>query len=429
MQAIKAGDVYFLKAPVKMANPQKEKRLAYLLTTVSARPAVVIRPPMWWDDFGTVTVLPALTDAKNAITFHMTDRYGMISESTYPITPHTPHSVPVSRLGRYIGSLDEKELKSLIYAYQWIHDPEMQKTHPIPECYKSVIGPNVKIPNARTRTPRTTPFIYIDDRNVIHISDSTGVKYNIAEPIDTIPAEVNKEDAYVYMDAESPETEVAVTTAESNVVVGTGRFPASIFDESDLLEVANRFDIDPKFYEGIIKKRDIKCLNKDELATITSNLSAVKVQAVVDLYNSMQPVDALLFGPHLPLRALCRICRLSVNEASALKRLCCVLRDLTDDDYTQRMSPKPASVKAEEPAVSEGKLQLARDQKEIQEIIGRLRPYLNPKGLSKLPESLYEDFLRCPAHVVRRAFSGKGFQSHYTTEYTRIKKHIGKEIG
>lgn len=56
MQAIRAGDLYFLQSPFSsgmakdaIGTAQIEKRLSYLLGTVSSRPAVVIRPPAWWD--------------------------------------------------------------------------------------------------------------------------------------------------------------------------------------------------------------------------------------------------------------------------------------------------------------------------------------------------------------------------------------------
>lgn len=60
MQAIRAGDLYFLQSPFSsgivkdaIGTSQMEKRLSYLLGTVSSRPAVVIRPPAWWDRYNT----------------------------------------------------------------------------------------------------------------------------------------------------------------------------------------------------------------------------------------------------------------------------------------------------------------------------------------------------------------------------------------
>ncbi|MDE6040595.1 MAG: type II toxin-antitoxin system PemK/MazF family toxin, partial [Muribaculaceae bacterium] len=147
MQAIRAGDLYFLQSPFSsgivkdaIGTSQMEKRLSYLLGTVSSRPAVVVRPPMWWDRYNTVTVIPALTKGKPAIVLKLDDRYGFETEAEYPFVPHNPHTIPVARLGRYIGSLSGNELATLLHAFKWIHDPLMQEdqTIEVPEIYRDV---------------------------------------------------------------------------------------------------------------------------------------------------------------------------------------------------------------------------------------------------------------------------------------------------
>lgn len=436
MQAIKPGDVYFLKSPIKMAEPAHEKKLAYLLGTVSARPVVVIRPPMWWDDYSTVTVVPAITDAKYAIVYDMEDRYGMISENNYPVTPHTPHSIPISRLNRYIGSLDQKEFDTLMYAFKWIHDPQMQKTDPIPACYKSVMGPGTIIPKARNRKPRVTPVLYIDENNVIHIKGHEGIIMDMDTPIDGLPEAVNEPEKFELVDSDSAE---AVKTAEpkSNVVVGMNRFPKSIFMEDDLNEVAGRFDIDADFFDEdcpIIKK-DIKCLSDAEMDVIMRDLTPVKEQEVIDLYNSMYSIDANLFGPHLPTSVLCRLCKMPVNSIVALKKLCSVLRDMPMADYNSRMTAaKEKSKKTPQPVVAEDKaekpltIHLEKDQRKIQEIINRLRPYLTSKTMNGIPRERYVDFLKCPLYAIKRAYTGKGFQTMYTTTYAKVKSELNVEV-
>lgn len=444
MRAIKPGDVYFLKSPIKMADPVHEKKLAYLLNTVSARPVVVIKAPQFWDDYSTVTVLPALTDAKNAITFHMIDRYGLISESDYPVTPHTPHSIPVSRLSRYIGTLDDEELEELLYAFKWIHDENMQRTEPVPKCYQKVMGEGVIIPKARNRKrSKPTPTIYVDSQNVLHIKDAFGTSMDINTPIEDVPADVNTaENDFIYEDDTNGSTEEAVTQPNSKIITGVNKFPKSIFSETDLLEVANRFDIDPDFYESSdspIVKKDIKCITENEMQIIMQNVGPIHQQVIIDLYNAMYPVDALLFGPHLPTPVLKRLTALSYDDTAALKRLCSFLRDIPEESYKMRLereekeehvtNPEPDEFTHQYPAEDWRRrfneaTRMIPNTKNAAKMAAPLKPYLNSRDLPKLPEKFYELFLRMPRHIVQKSFVGKGFQTVYTTEYARIKSII-----
>ena len=149
MQAIRAGDLYFLQSPFSsgmakdaIGTAQIEKRLSYLLGTVSSRPAVVIRPPAWWDRYNTVTVIPAITKGSPAYVCKLSDRYGFETEASYPFVPHNPHTIPVSRLGKHIGSLTDDELAELLYAFEWIHNPLMQRDESceVPAIYRDVFN-------------------------------------------------------------------------------------------------------------------------------------------------------------------------------------------------------------------------------------------------------------------------------------------------
>ena len=147
MKVIKEGDLYFLESPFHINPPNEEsvyqeKKLSYLLGTVSSRPAVVVRAPAFWDRFNTVTVIPALSHGDPAVTFHLLDRYGRLTEADYPFVPHNPHTIPVARLGKYIGSLEPEEIRELLYAFHWIHDAEMQADrdkYQVPPVYRKVM--------------------------------------------------------------------------------------------------------------------------------------------------------------------------------------------------------------------------------------------------------------------------------------------------
>ena len=436
MRTIKPGDVYFLKSPIKMAEPEHEKTLSYILHTCSARPVVVIKPVHWWDDYSSVTVLPAITDANYSITFHLYDRYGMIAESKFPFVPHSPHTVPLSRLGQYLGSLDADELEELLYAFKWIHDENMQQESPVPKCYEKVFSKNTIVPKARNRKPRPTPTIRIDDQNRIHIMNaSSGIGADINIPIDSI--EVPKDNSYKLVEESSVEAEEETIVANSGTVVAMTRFPKSIFSEDDLYEVANRFNFDADFFDdekAAGMKRDWRCLSEAELEVISPHVGTYRMQGILDIYDSMHPIDALLFGPHLPTSVLCRLCRVSVNEGATLKRLCNVLRDLPEEDYIRRMQDRARPKVINETAISEKKSDELKnsillpaqcnDPIEQKKLLGQLRPWLNAKQLPRLPVSLYNCFLRLPTHLIRKAYTGKGFQTIYTTTYARIKTEV-----
>lgn len=170
MQTIREGNLYFLESPFHFRPPTDEstdleKRLSYLLGTVSARPAVVVRAPSWWDRFNTVTVIPALSKGKPAITYSLKDRYGHVTGAVYPFVPHNPHTIPVSRLGKYIGSLDRAELDELLYAFMWVHNPDMQmdrKKYPVPDCYKDLVDGDIPASWKHNRDARANIDLVVD---------------------------------------------------------------------------------------------------------------------------------------------------------------------------------------------------------------------------------------------------------------------------
>ena len=173
MQTIREGNLYFLESPFHFKPPtdestELEKRLSYLLGTVSARPAVVIRAPSWWDKFNTVTVIPALSKGKPSIVYNLKDRYGHQTQASYPFVPHNPHTIPVSRLGKYIGSLDRDELDELIYAFKWIHDPEMQRNPAceVPLIYQDLVKQDTPMSWKRNRDARSNVDLLIDKNSL-----------------------------------------------------------------------------------------------------------------------------------------------------------------------------------------------------------------------------------------------------------------------
>lgn len=142
MRTINAGDVFILHDVFHgRFDTQQLKTLHYAFGTLSGRPVVVIRPPAAWDVFGMVTILPAMSKGNPCYEVPVEDIFGKKVEcnhSSYKWMPHYPYSVPVSRLGKYVGSLTITELKEILDAFEWVHNPFKQITKECPEMYKNL---------------------------------------------------------------------------------------------------------------------------------------------------------------------------------------------------------------------------------------------------------------------------------------------------
>lgn len=432
MDSICPGDVYFLKSPIKSSDPETEKKLSYLMGTVSARPVVVLRSPQWWDDFSMVLVIPALTKAKIADTIHLTDRHGYESASTFPFVPHMPYSVPVQRLGRYIGHLSQVELERIWNEFCFINSPfRSTETKQIPAMYSGVIGK--KPPKATGRSPYYMPTVVMDEK-VMTIETKVGKKMveesfeiEIEDNSHAIPEElVDGSNDFNEVAAGTAEAAEAEVSSDENVVVTSGRFPPSIFKEEDLLVVANRFEIDENFWSSDgIKKRSVDAIRLDEMDIMRNGISDVRFNILMDIYDSFTPVDALLFCPFLPTYKLCGLLHLSVSDCTVLKKICTFLKDLDEEEYLARLSsqqeePAMEDPKEEEPINLSCNIKLY-DPKKAKAAISSMREYLCNAKIEQLPERFYKDFIRIPQNMIKKAYVGKGFQVKYTTVYAKAK--------
>lgn len=414
MQTIRAGELYFLKSPFHADDydTDKEKRVSYLLGTVSARPAVVIRPPYHWDSFSMVTVIPALSRGNPAIVYHLRDRYDRETKSDYPFVPHHAISIPVSRLGRYIGSLEDHELEELMYAFHWIMDPSMQKdpAHPAPRAYKDVV--RNKIPKGSWIAPKdqrsdvsiriakngelrsdTNPEI-----NGVKVIDESGTIYPRVEKA------IKREPVFVPVSNPLPDS---VDHKPDEVVVPVEKeFPPSIFSNDVLQQVAGRFDIDCAYYLNAVKRTpDVIDPDKDG---IRHNLKDREIQEIFDYYKMMKPMDAYLLGPRLPTFILAEITGMDSAKATVLKLMCNILRDMPKDEYAARLD----ALKQPEPVKEEKKPEPPAPV-DYKPIIQKLKPYMSSSRIMSIPENLREDFLSLPKGIVKRAWTGTQFETAY----------------
>ena len=443
MQAIRAGDLYFLQSPFSsgmvkdaIGTAQIEKRLSYLLGTVSSRPAVVIRPPAWWDRYNTVTVIPAITKGSPAYVCKLSDRYGFETEASYPFIPHNPHTIPVSRLGKHIGSLTDDELAELLYAFEWIHNPLMQRdeSFEIPAIYRDVFNKKTLPPSwTENRDARSDVRIGINpdlvlesdtnpELNGFNIGKAVGI---FVDPVTTTPT-----DDFIPIESALPDsthTKEEKQMDSKNTVPVEKKFPNSIFSTDDLWKVASRFTSDDKFYDEDCAVRDPAVLTAAEMDKIFGDIPHFRRDDIMDVYRKLTPFDAFLLGPRLPLQTLADLLKLNHDDAHTLKMLCNVMRDMGDVDYDIRLknlnAPKKDKAPDEPTASSNDGSKI--DMTAASARLSKIKPYLNSKSIMKIPSKYAQDFLDIPMFMVQRAWSGPQFKTNYQkaiTHYTAMTK-------
>lgn len=437
MQNVSAGDVYFLTSPFhSTVSAQHEKKLAYLLGTVSARPVVIIRPPIFWDEYSTVDVIPSLSNGKPGITLTLNDRFGYQCIADYTFMPHTTHSVPIGRLGRYIGRLTDSEYEQIMYAYHWVHDRRMMEhpeQYPIPECYKEVMKmdtSSVRVFAARARECRLS----VDHNMVLHADgngtkdlDGVAISVNFARSITPTvacklesdpnyhPAEPTQPAPPPEQAAPAPQSKPAQEEKPVNAPAPIN-FPPSIFDTDTLTRVAKDYTLHNKYYPGPkqLAVRDPAVITADELKEIRGEVGASRMMDLVAYYLTFTPFDAWCLGPYLPTSTLAKMSGFTIRETSAIKRLCTFFKNMSENEYQRRIgSAEPEAAPASTTPTAST---TAPTQVQIRDAILKLTPYLNEGKMTKIPQKLQQEFLMLPKYAVKRAYTGtaKSFEKVYS---------------
>lgn len=409
MRSISAGDVYYLTSPFhSTVDPTHEKKLAYLLGTISSRPVVIIRPPVHWDEYSTVTVIPSLSHGKPGIHISSQDRYGYSGQSSFIFMPHTVHTIPVGRLGRHIGHLSAKEFNEILDAFIWSHNQELMddSTCPIPKCYREVA--TKEIPSSVDFWAKHTNVdigLSVDNNMVLHSTEEA------TKDMDGVVLDIDYSRAITPTVAEKLSSDPNYQPLSQKE--STGKFPPSIFSEDTLNRVADRFTLSPRYFgPNAITTRDPAVLTDVESATIRGELSSFDYKGLLDYYKTMQPFDAFMLGPRLPTSVLAKISNHTIRETTVLKRLCTFLRDLSENEYQERLNAINTS--KEVAAAPESTVKPASSIWDTKENLARLQPYLNETKIHKIPVSLQKVFLGMPAYTIKRAYRGKSFQLNYT---------------
>lgn len=451
MKSIAPGSVYILKSPFKSTVSElHEKKLSYMLGTLSCRPVLIMRAPMPWDIFDQVTVIPSLSKQRPAINIKLEDNYGEISDIEYNFIPHSPHTIPINRLGKYVGRLDEAEFQEILYAYKWIMDPYMQanKKYPIPACYQTDNLNRRTVPDTRIDFTR----LCIDDHMTIHSDDPQldGAKLDLdfTSCVSSYMCNkvVNDSTYHVDMDHDSPNMDTI--TAEEDIepcddmvneelIVNRSSFNSEIVTMI-MQKLPSSVDIITEFtnatnhtkYAPISIENDTDVYNQLFGKLKGYDRKNLDVNNVIKIFNKLSAVDVYFLCANVSTRVICTACRVPMAEAAAIKRLCTYVSSLEEPDAFHKISihtcfPAPSCSNSYNSEDSfDTRYPPVTDYKEATTMIRPIRKYLNDIQISVIPEHLIRDFVRIPEKLIKKFYVGSGFEHNYSAAISKYRTMI-----
>jgi len=426
MQAISRGEVYYVGSPFK-CNPtdpnqvRKEKRLAYLVGSVSARPVLVIREPKIWDSLGTVVVLPALSHEKPAFSVEMFDRYCHFS-MIYKFCPHMPHTIPVSRLGRYIGRLSPVELEEVTQAFNWIMGDGTGED--IPPMYREVVANGYRLSHENRTSPPPLPTLYATCNSATKtttISTEHGTKdpleMTVTFDMDAVVMPSEQDLALEDLYGKKKPTRVWTISAEDNA-----RWPDSTVSEFQLKKYANEFSIPERFY-ATNPKLTTDMLTDDEENEIRGGaLSGYDYQCITDTYKNLTYFDQTFLAPRLPALAIADVFHIPSSYVNAFKVLANIMLEMVKSgEYSRRIAEAESHVETVDSSENDtadspdGDDSIVLDPSYYEE----LRPYMNEKQICSVPEKLQTLFVQAPTWILKAMYTGKSFKYRYGEAMSR----------
>ena len=440
MNRVNRGDVYFLKSPLNSSvGKEHAKRIAYLLGTVPSRPVVVIREPAEWDAYGEVMVVPAIhNENEPGILIGSRDRFGRETDSTYNFIPHAVHTVPVTRLGAYLGRLEPDELDKVVDSVKWVISG---CAHTLTQQY-NVVEYSGKIDHKRE-------LIASGDKVSAVIRDFTPPTLNIDGNMTLM--EGNDESTAVDLDIDF-ESAISPTIADmlykddtyhvkpKKKVDTNKEFPKSCFNREDLCRYASGYN----YNLDILNE---KPLSVDTLRyTVPNFMSQVRgedpnvtdstLAAVFDFYNKMEPVDVFVYGVWLPKKSLVKMCQMSPTAIGALKRLCNVSLNASIDVKNKETTmltdhEKYANSKTHQTVTKEFNNSLTQkdkkmvsnskpmkhpkmNTKQINSTLNRMKPFLTEATYKIMPNELLKHLKDIPKYMVRKYYQGRKFDDVYS---------------
>lgn len=460
MRAINFGDVFILHDVIHGPfSKTQQKALHYAFGTLSGRPVVVIRPPAAWDRFGQVTIIPAMSKTEPYYETKMEDVFGKISpvgpahRESYKWIPHFPYTVPVSRLGKYIGSLSLNEMKETMEAFEWVHNPfkQMDPNIPVPAMYKNATEQEhmpMKIQavhlnkdfemSSLDQFDGITPKVSTAEMNDGFISTAKTLFPKLVEDApeeSTITPEESEE--FLEEEPEAKKVEIPIEIQNNRfsmndkiedfirstagdkstlyILYASGKF---VFHESDVLNMLGKPHRDKFNVVGLPLEADLKEYPDDSI-----------LQAW-ETFESLQPVDLWLIIPNMKTVDISKVYKRTMRISKILNELCKAAVKLTTSEYNTRRAevlvrkdvPSEVDDVADAVSFNAGSVYIAENDPEIiQQYITELKPYLNTQKIVSIPPDLYKKFMAVPVYMIQKEYSGKRFLERYRTTINMIR--------
>lgn len=431
MKAINVGDVYFLTSLFKGdMDKEVEKKVSFLLGTISPRPVVIIREPFPWDKYGEVTVLPAMSHGNASITCQAINRVGGWSDHDYKFVPHAPSRVPVTRLGRYIGKLSNEELEDILYAFHWIHDPTMQNDsrYDIPPVYKELfekLDDYRKAPLAITRdgftiTDNLTLKTSSGDKPIDLSLNLNTASIEAMVPIDSRSKE-NLNAVRNILDKKNQETPYKAIHPEVKSLL-----PQQIVDKYYDTYITSDVDV-------TVPARKATVISPDEIEVMRGDLSLLDFQLMLDQYRNLSAYDREYFMIWLSNDVLNKnITAISAKQIAVLKRICDFMRGMPEEDYEARLKitykSEPESVIEDEKRLFQKTYPIFTQDNEIATAVKTVKPWLSEERMSKMPKTKQRYFVRIPMIELIGNTSIPNFRYYYYVAYAKYRRILINDL-
>ena len=435
MKTINVGDVYFLSSIFK-GNMDKEieKKVSFLLGTISPRPVVVIREPFPWDKYGEVTVLPAISHSNTSVTIQNINRLGGYSDYTYNFLPHAPNRIPVTRLGRYIGRLSKEELDDLLYAFHWIHSPEMMDEenryeYPIPKVYETVFA-NMEQYRKAPLTIAKDAFVITDD---LYLKSTNGSFAPVDLKLNLDTASI--ENSVSAISAHSNENLNAVKTIlEQKETTSTSTKPRISMLPDDVVKKYMKICNIPESYLDEIAKvppRKTTVITSDEREVLRGDMSLYDFQLILDEYRNLTPLDRDYMMIWIPTNILADSLNRTARTLNVLKRVCDFLHGMPEEEYLKRekrTTHQTIEDPDEEREMFNHKYPMYTTAADISTGLKAISPWLTKEKIGKIPKTKRPYFVQLPMTDVSSAANFPNFRFYYYAAYAVYRRTMINEM-
>lgn len=414
---IHSGEVYYLKDNTGAETPT---------------PILIVRGQLPWD----ARVQAAIGTTNAVDTKYLFKVVNSLDKKTYFFKLHHIIYIAQDMLGHKIGTLTYAELDELMSDLRFIFDPNYQKITPCPDIFRgSGLGGQVVIPISSDDFGGVinNPGGYTPVNNFGPYAQTISGNPDTLTVTSNNPTTPFRPNTGRYNNKFAPKNNGGYTKSfNANRRTPNKRtdYPASTFSKEDLEKFCSGFRISRDFYDPKYqKKKNVftadqlkSMMNYDYMDDATKTSAATYA---VNKYDSLTPYDAQLIVPHVPTKILSTMLKESLANTRALKVLCDKITKMDMNEY-KKSATLSNIVTDSTTIVTRGPMK--HEQPNVfdpTEFAKTNRRYINIEGAKKCPKSVAVQFMQCPRHILKMAFSGKS--SDFDKWFTTIQEIAAKQ--